>query len=113
MSAVNVSDNIQKYIEKEMVELLKDISIRYGIEYDDLVKHYLSTPQQLKKKPQRKTRKKEKEEFIEMEEMEYMQQTYLVDKNNNVYTNNTESPMVVGERLVDGTIKLFKQVLEH
>ena len=63
-----------------------------------------------KKKPtpqKRGRKKKEKEEFIETEECEYRGQVYLVDKKNIVYTNNMDSPTIVGERLVDGTIKFY------
>lgn len=64
----------------------------------------------IKKKPapqKRGRKKKEKEEFIETEECEYDGKVYLVDKKNVVYTNNMESPTIIGQRLVDGTIKFY------
>lgn len=61
-----------------------------------------------KKSPVTKSRKKkQKEEVIETEEYEYEGVKYLVDNQNNVYTYNIEEPALVGEKLVDGTVKLF------
>jgi hypothetical protein len=61
-----------------------------------------------KKSPVTKSRKKkQKEEVIETEEYEYDGVKYLVDNQNNVYTYNIEEPALVGEKLVDGTVKLF------
>jgi hypothetical protein len=60
--------------------------------------------------PKRRGRKKkQKEEFIEAEEYVYNGTTYLVDSKNVVYTNNIDAPTVVGERLIDGSLKFYNK----
>jgi hypothetical protein len=70
-------------------------------------------PEPVAAKPKKSTatrtsrKKKQKEDVIETEEYEWDGVKYLVDNQNNVYTYNIEEPALVGEKLVDGTVKLF------
>lgn len=106
--------------------ILSDISKTYGISKDELLERYMPTKEDKNKKddeggletaaltasvePKKKRgrKKKQKDEFISTEEYEFEGEKYLVDGQNNVYTHNIEEPMLVGERLVDGTIKFFE-----
>lgn len=116
MSLDDISSKLTSIIQEEIDNVLKSISSKYKIDYTELQMQYIKTkPQQVKeespKKPapqKRGRKKKEKEEFIETEEYEYDGIIYLIDKKNVVYTNNTDAHVIVGERLVDGTIKFYK-----
>jgi hypothetical protein len=87
--------------------ILQDISIHYGLNYDELKMRYLSSNEVTPKKRGRK--KKQKEEYVEAEEYVYNGALYLVDAKNVVYTNDLEAPCVVGERLIDGSIKFCRR----
>ncbi len=111
MSIDDISSKLTVIINEEIDNVLKSISIKYSIDYNELRSQFIKNKDNTtnKKVPQKRGRKKkEKEEFIETEEYDYNGVTYLIDKKNVVYTNNTEAPTIVGERLVDGTIKFFK-----
>ena len=116
MNCNDISLHLLNSTTKEIDSLLKDIATRYELEYSELRSLYLPESkmylckEESQKKPvplKRGRKKKEKEEFIEAEECEHQGRVYLVDKKNIVYTNNIESPTIVGERLVDGTIKFY------
>lgn len=49
-------------------------------------------------------KKKQSEDYIEVREMEYDNVVYLVDGENNVYTNNARCPRFVGKKLVNGVV---------
>jgi len=100
----NISGKIQNILNEELENMLKDISKTYKLDFLELKQKYM--PNDLPKKRGRK--KKLKEEFIEAEEYVYKGETYLVDNKNLIYTNNLESPTIIGEKLVDGTIKFYK-----
>ena len=89
-------------IKNDIVDnLLKDVSTRYNIDLCELRARYL--PETTKRKGRKK---KESDEFIETTEYIYNGKTYLIDKMNNVYTNDMDAPMMIGERLIDGTIRM-------
>lgn len=99
----NILDSFTKNLEK----LLEDISKTYSIDYDELKDKYIGKKDQVSVPKKRGRKKKQKEEFIEAEEFEYEGVTYLVDDKNNVYTNNVEAPNLVGEKLVNGSIRFY------
>lgn len=116
MSLDDISNKLTSIIYEEIDAVLKSISSKYSIDYTELRQQFIK-PKYLnnelssldKKQPQKRGRKKkEKEEFIETEEHEYQGVIYLIDKKNVVYTNDTEAPVIIGEKLVDGTIKFYK-----
>lgn len=123
MSLEDISTQIKHYVFSELETVLKDISEKYKISFDDLKKNYLiqSTKQTIETietvetindvaVPKKRGRKKKvKEEYIETDEYEYEGVTYLVDNKNIAYSNNVKSPTVLGEKLVDGTIKFYKK----
>ncbi len=114
MSIDDISNKLTSIIQEEIDAVLKSISVKYSLDYNELKTQFLkpkqSSDQMKKNQPQKRGRKKkEKEEFIEAEEHEYEGVTYLIDKKNVVYTNNTDAPVIIGEKLVDGTIKFYNK----
>lgn len=98
--------------------ILRDISSTYNLDTSEILEKWgpkkktrksskstSDTPAATETKRGRK--KKEKDVFIETEEYTFEGVTYLVDRQNNVYTNNPDAPALVGSRLVDGTVKLL------
>lgn len=117
MAAFAIANDITQVVNTHLKSVLTDISKRYGIDEKSLIERYIgedhsnsllnqASTTDVKKKRGRK--KKQKDEFIETEEYEYEGEKYLVDGSNNVYTYNIEEPVLIGERLVDGTIKLYE-----
>ena len=88
----------------QLETILRDISETYSISLEALKEKYISESKTSKKRGRKKL---VKEEYIETEEFMYCGITYLVDNNNLVYTNDIESPVLIGERLVDGTVKRY------
>lgn len=90
----------------KQILILDDISKTYNIDREELFQKYLApyaeddVNQHIPKKRGRK--KKIKDDFIETEEYEYMGKVYLVDKNNIVYSNDPQKPVVLGKKLPDG-----------
>ena len=129
---------MKSMVEEELVNVLKDISVTYELDFDELCTKYVfskesllqsatseqdqeepKTPIKKKKNPtkaaiaevppapkKRGRKKKDKDELVKMEEYEYEGVVYLVDEKNNVYKNDVDNPVFLGEKLVDGTIKL-------
>lgn len=102
-------------ITENLEEMLKDISITYSLDFEELKTKYINKPnetiiieQQVEVPKKRGRKKKQKEEYIEAEEIEFEGKTYLVDDKNNVYTNNIDFPTLIGEKLVNGNIKFYK-----
>lgn len=108
-ASTKLATDIQDLINKNINSILEDIATKHSLDISELRETYLnkgdSTVVQEKKKRGRK--KKQKDEFIETTEIEFEGQKYLVDNQNNVYTTDIDAPALIGEKLVDGTIKLF------
>ena len=107
--------DIQGVVKENIRLILENIALTYHLNEKELKEKYMgdmitssdSTDVNNGEKKKRGRKKKQKDEFIETEEYEYEGVKYLVDANNNVYTYNIEEPALVGEKLVDGTIKMF------
>ncbi len=84
---------------KKLVKILDDIASKYNLNSDELKQNYLITP------IKRGRRKKISNEYIEMTEFEYNGDKFLIDDKNTVYTFEPESPLVIGEKLIDGSVK--------
>lgn len=116
MSLNDVSSQLRILIDKEankkLDTILNDISKDYKLDYLELKNKYTNNDSKTNDTiPKKRGRKKKiKEEFIEAEEYEYEGKIYLVDNKNTVYTNNLESPSVVGEKLINGSIKFYKKL---
>jgi len=111
MNNVDIIPNIKEIIDTKIDIILSDIATNYKLNYNELKEKYtiVEKPQSFPDPPKKRGRKPKKtEEYIETEEYEYNGKTYLVDNKNIVYTNNMESSAVIGEKLVDGTIKFYK-----
>lgn len=86
----------------KLYDILVNVSQTYDIPIDELAAKYLNN------KNKRGRKKILKEEYIETIEYVYEGIVYLVDENNIVYTNNLDLHQVIGEKLVDGSIKFYK-----
>lgn len=134
MATTQMLTKMKSVVEEELIHVLKDISITYELNFDELCSKYLlppssptpaisddqeepKTPTKKKKNPKaiaevppapkkRGRKKKDKDELVKTEEYEYDGVVYLVDEKNNAYNNDVDNPIFLGERLVDGTIKL-------
>ena len=91
---------MENAFNKKLSKILDEIAEKYSLSADDLKKNYI--PTSLKK---RGRRKKKTDEIVEMTEYKYQEETFLIDSKNTVYTFEPESPLVIGEKLIDGTIK--------
>lgn len=124
MSIDDISSQLQAYVMTELDNVIKDISSTYKLDYEELKTKYISNSPVAKTTedvccnnascqpaaPKKRGRKKkQKEEFIEAEEYEFDGTVYLVDNKNTVYTNNVDAPTIVGERLIDGSIKFYSK----
>jgi hypothetical protein len=107
---------VNNIIEIEIEQLIKRISNDYKIDLEEMKVKYdlpfikidkpiVSTE---KVKKQRGRKKKVNDEYISTTEYAYNGVTYLLDSKNNVYTYNIEEPKLIGEKLVDGTIKFTR-----
>lgn len=103
----SLHSDILTLVNKHLSTILEDIAAKHDLNVNDLKEQYLQTNQDIEKK-KRGRKKKQKDEFIEAVEIEYDGTKYLVDDQNNVYTHDLEAPTLIGEKLVDGTIKFFK-----
>jgi hypothetical protein len=116
---IQLTKNIQSTCQMlQQVLILDDISKTYNIDRTELFQKYLShyndedVNQNIPKKRGRK--KKIKDDFIETEEYEYMGKVYLVDKNNIVYSNDPQKPVVLGKKLPDGGLFIvFDEQEQH
>jgi hypothetical protein len=116
-------DVLSNHVRNHSNEILISISKDYNINIDELTEKYGSKPITIDIGKNKKTKithgpdglpiepkkrgrkKKQREELIETEEYEFNGIIYLVDNDNNVYTNNIEQPVFVGTKLIDGRIK--------
>jgi hypothetical protein len=114
MENFDIFGKIQTVINEDISNMLKDISLTYKLDYAELKQKYSPLNKQnaietVVDEPKKRGRKKKiKEEFVEAEEFVYKDITYLVDGKNIVYTNSLDMPTIIGEKLVDGTIKFYK-----
>lgn len=110
-----ISDVIMSQVNEQLQHTLSLISKDYDLPIEDLKLKYgtplplINKGNEVKKEAKKRGRKKkQKEEVIETEEYEYNDVVYLVDKENNVYTNDVNRPVLVGTKLVDGRIKYLE-----
>jgi hypothetical protein len=118
-----LTHDINKLVLEHVKSLLESIAATYNLNEKELKEKYMGAAAcsvadaqdscssnivgDATEKKKRGRKKKQKDEYIETEEYEYEGVKYLVDGNNNVYTYNIEEPMLIGEKLVDGTVKKF------
>jgi hypothetical protein len=103
-------DPIKEVIDNTICSILEKIAIDYKIDVIELKDKYgfnntIEPEIKIIKKKGRK--KKNKEEFTEMTKYTHEGNSYLMDKQNNIYTFNIDSPTHIGQKLVNGTIKFF------
>lgn len=117
-----LTHDINNLVLEHVKSLLESIASTYNLNEKELKEKYMGSAAgvsdihesvssnalgEATEKKKRGRKKKQKDEYIETEEYEYEGVKYLVDGNNNVYTYNIEEPMLIGEKLVDGTVKKF------
>jgi len=118
MASAKIKQNIHDLFVQHISTILDDIADTYKIDVNELKSKYLednastttdASAVVVTEKKKRGRKKKQKDEFIETVEVEYEGEKYLVDDNNNVYSHNVEEPRLIGERLVDGTIRRLQE----
>lgn len=117
MAFEDINNAVKAHLDSQINTLLEKISTDFNISVETLKKKYLPKPKKSRAKkttedgatpPKRGRKKKEnKDELIEMEVYEYQGTQYLVDADSNVYTYDEEHPALIGERLINGEIKLI------
>jgi hypothetical protein len=114
-SAYNL-DSIKTSIDTILLNLVDKIALDYNLDANELKTKYglvvpavpvAQVPEAPAPTPKpRAGRKKNKNEFTEMTKYTYNGESYLMDKQNNIYTYNLESPTLIGVKLVNGEVKL-------
>jgi hypothetical protein len=104
-------DAFRKIVDSALETLVTRISVDYELNIDELKAKYLTfQPHEAEVKTKKKGRKKKTtDNVIETVEYTFENIKYLVDKHNNVYTYNIDSPTQVGKKLADGSIKFHKR----
>jgi hypothetical protein len=98
-----VTQNITNIINESWVSLLTEISKDYNIDFEELKNRYLTEVSIVAVK-KRGRKKKIKDEYIEAEEFEYNGETYLIDKNGIIYSNDSKNPVMLGQKKRDGHV---------
>lgn len=96
-----VKKKVNRDVYDAMCVLIRNIATDYNLDSQELIKTYLPNIDTIKCK---KGRKKE-DDLIETEEYTYAGKTYLVDNDNTVYSCNIKNPVILGKKLIDGTIQ--------
>jgi hypothetical protein len=105
-----IARNLSQAFTAEKVALLRNIAADYDLNPNELIAKYIdgnitiATPRRTNVKTDRR---KKKNDYIEVDEYVFKDIKYLVDTKNNIYTYNIEKPMLIGEKLVDGSIKFY------
>lgn len=107
MNYNSIMSEIDKTINDKLNNLLENISGDYDLNVDELKMKYLNDENANDKKKKRGRKKKTKDSEIEMETYLFNDITYLIDKNNYAYTydKDKDNAMLIGEKLINGTIK--------
>lgn len=91
-------------------EMMTKVAADYNIALDDLMTKYVIPSCVTVAKGKRGRKRKHQpahDDFVEMEEFEYEGSLYLMDNKKNIYTYDVESPVMIGNLLVDGTVKFL------
>lgn len=106
-----IAKNLSQAVIADKVQLIRVIADDYNLDVKELIEKYIEGDQVYARSllcGGKKQYKKKKNDYVEAEEFTYHGVVYLVDGRNQVYTNNLEKPMMIGERLVDGSVKFFE-----
>lgn len=106
-------DSIKTSIDTILLNLVDKIALDYNLDANELKTKYglmavpsVPDPVAAPAPKPRAGRKKNKNEFTEMTKYIYNGESYLMDKQNNIYTYNLDSPTLIGVKLVNGEVKL-------
>lgn len=106
-------ETLKGIIDTALYKLLIQISSDHNLNLNDmLTKYNIPEPSSHSKGKKKFRRKKPATDFVEMSEHIYENKTYLVDGENNVYVydkNNKENAVLVGQKLINGTIKFINE----
>lgn len=116
-----IARNLHQAFTTDKITLLKNIARDYDLNEEELIQRYMCNEQngfhntnvsQLSSssKKQFGTRKK-RNDCVETWEYEYNGITYLIDNKDNIYTYNIDKPLLIGDKLLDGTIKFSDEYL--
>lgn len=106
-------DSFRCLVDSALENLVTKISVDYNLNVEELKSKYLQGGKiedpELSKPKKKGRKKKVSDNVIETVEYTFENIKYLVDKHNNVYTYNIESPTCVGKKLADGSVKFHKR----
>ena len=105
-----IARNLSQAFTAEKVTLLRNIAADYDLNPNELIAKYIDgniTIATTRRTNTKTDRRKKKNDFVEVDEYVFKDIKYLVDTKNNIYTYNIEKPMLIGERLVDGSVKFY------
>jgi hypothetical protein len=105
VSMEKVAKHISSLIYDELSNVFQQVATENKLDYNMLMQRYANKYLVSSSKQKRK-KKEQHDEEIATEEYEYNGTTYLIDQNNIIYTYDLNHPRIVGERLIDGTVKL-------
>ena len=108
-----IAKNLNAALLADKAELLRLIARDYELDAEELIGKYISTDKNAELYKKLYHNKKKRQEYVETEEYTFDGVTYLVDGRNQVYTYDLEKPMMVGEKLIDGSIKFFPAYNRH
>lgn len=103
-----IAKNLNLAFVSDKIDLIKAIARDYDLDADELIEKYVHGNGVDTHGIRKCCQKKKRNDYVETEEYDYKGVTYLVDARNQVYSYNLDKPMMIGERLVDGSIKFFE-----
>jgi hypothetical protein len=109
-----IAKSLNQAFINEKVNILHAIAEDYGLDVEELLAKYVTNDKSVAKyaKMKKSYAKKKKSDYVEAEEYIYNNVTYLVDGRNQVYTYDLEKPTVIGEKLIDGSVKFFEGYMQ-
>ena len=105
-----IARSLHQALINDKKKLLKIIAHDYDLNEDELIQRYMETENHDIPATKKFTKKK-RNDCIETEEYTYNGIVYLIDSKDQVYTYNIEKPMLIGDKLLDGTIKFLPEYI--
>lgn len=117
-----IARNLHNAFTADKMNMIKNIARDYELNEEELIQRYVYNDQNgngsitndgslpVSSKRVFGTKKK-RNDCIETWEYEYNGITYLIDNKDNIYTYNIDKPLLIGDKLLDGTIKFSDEYL--
>lgn len=104
-----IARSLHQALVLDKKKLLKLIAHDYDLNEDELIQRYMGLD--CNDIPIKKVTKKKRNDCIETEEYTYNGIVYLIDSKDQVYTYNLDKPMLIGDKLLDGSIKFSQEYI--